>query len=144
MRIQFVTKKESIQAEILERVLRKEITQEQAALILGISDRQIRRKLKKFLKGGIWGLIHKSKGRPSKRATDPELKKKALQEITKKYADYSPTLAAEMLSDHKGIELAPQTLRRFMMEAEFGKKDISVECIGSGVSVKGAMEKCSN
>lgn len=122
MRIQFVTKNERAQGEILERLLQKEITQEQAALMLGISDRQIRRKLKKFLKEGIKGLVHKSKGHLSKRAIDPALKKIALQEIAKKYSDYGPTLAAEMLADHKGIELVPQTLRRFMIEAGIWKK----------------------
>ena len=122
MRIQFVTKNERAQAEILERLLQKEITQEQAGLMLKISERQVRRKLKKFLKGGIKGLIHKGKGRPSKRMIDPGLKKRALQEVAKKYSDYGPTLAAEMLADHTGIELIPQTLRRFMMEAGMWKK----------------------
>lgn len=121
MRIQFVTKKERVQGEILEKVLRKEITQEQAALMLGICDRQVRRKLKRFLKGGINGLIHQSKGCPSLRAIDPDFKKKALQEIAKKYSDYGPTFAAEMLSD-QGIDLIPQTLRRFMIDAGMWKK----------------------
>lgn len=122
MRIQFVTKKESVQAEVLERVLRKEITQEQAALILGISDRQVRRKLKKYLAGGITSLIHKNKGCPSKRIIDPQIKKKALTAVAKKYSDYGPTFAAEMLSDQVGIELHPQTLRRYMIEAGIWKK----------------------
>ena len=61
MRVQFVTKKESDQADILEHFFRKEITQEQAALMLGISYRQIRRKLKIFLKEGIKGWFTKVK-----------------------------------------------------------------------------------
>ena len=61
------SKKEMEDAMVLGRLKRKEITQVEAAKIIGLSDRQIRYKLKRYIQEGLDGLIHRNRGLESKR-----------------------------------------------------------------------------
>ena len=57
-----MSKKELEQVGIFEQLAKKEITQVMASHKLKLTSRQIRRKLKRFLKWGAEGLVHKSRG----------------------------------------------------------------------------------
>jgi hypothetical protein len=48
---------------IIEKFANKEIRRYEAARYLRLSDKQVTRLKKKFLEGGIQGLVHKSKGK---------------------------------------------------------------------------------
>jgi len=48
---------------IIREILEKRITQREAAEILELSDRQIRRLLKRVEQDGDQGILHKSRGR---------------------------------------------------------------------------------
>ncbi len=65
-----MSKKELEQIRILEILSRKEITQKDAAELMGISERQVRRKLRVFHGQVPSGLAHKNRGKPSKRKWD--------------------------------------------------------------------------
>ena len=53
------------QVEIFEKLKRKELKQGKAADILGLSVRQIKRKLRKYKLNGAKSLVHKSRGKVS-------------------------------------------------------------------------------
>lgn len=122
MRILHVKEPELNKITILEDLKKGRITQKQAGASLRISVRHVRRKLKRYREEGAKSIIHKSRNRPSNRKTDPVLKDRALKIIEEKYYDFGPTFAAEKLAECDNINLHPQTIRRFMMEARLWEK----------------------
>ncbi|HJZ22857.1 MAG TPA: hypothetical protein VJ201_00205 [Candidatus Babeliales bacterium] len=60
-----MSKKEITQVSIFEQLSRRELTQGDAAKILGMTERHIRRKLGIFKQMGITGLVHKNRGKQS-------------------------------------------------------------------------------
>jgi len=87
----------------------------EAALMLSISTRQMRRSLRRYQERGDAGLVHASRGCTSNRATDPVLKDVILSRVRERYEDFGPTLAAEKLS-LEGLGVNHETLRRWMDE----------------------------
>ncbi|MEK9149518.1 MAG: helix-turn-helix domain-containing protein, partial [Candidatus Desantisbacteria bacterium] len=67
--------KEAKRLRVVEEVIDKQITQRKAASILNLSERQIRRITKRIIRGGITGIIHYSRGKPSLRKIPEQLKK---------------------------------------------------------------------
>lgn len=90
-----------------------QLTQKQAAEQLGISSRQVRRSLKRYREDGDAGLLHKSRGRPSNRRTEAEIKEQVRALIEAHYRDFGPTLTSQMLEERHGIQVSAETLRRW-------------------------------
>ena len=63
---------------VIRRVLDRGMTQAKAAGILGLSERQVRRIVKRVGQEGDRGIIHKSRGRPSNRRLPEGLKERVL------------------------------------------------------------------
>src|SRR3990172_13373669 len=63
---------------VIRRVLDRGMTQAKAAGILGLSERQVRRIVKRVGQEGDRGIIHKSRGRPSNRRLPGGLKERVL------------------------------------------------------------------
>lgn len=99
-----------------QQVAEGRITVTQAAGMLSISTRQMRRSLARHKEAGDAGLVHASRGRLSNRASAPELKQAALARYAERYADFGPTLASEKLAGD-GIRVDHETLRRWLAEA---------------------------
>jgi len=104
---------------ILERIKKKELTQAEAAKILKISPRQVRRKLKRYMSDGAIGLVHKSRGLASNRAfSTPEIDA-IFQIIESKYLHFKdpagPTFIADQLKKNDGFAINHETLRRYMI-----------------------------
>ena len=55
------------------------ITQVKAAEIIGISDRQVRRFIKRVREEGDTGIIHNLRGKPGNRGIDNEVRSKVLE-----------------------------------------------------------------
>ena len=81
--------------DVLDKVLRRELSQVNAAALLGCTDRHIRRIIKKYKKNGVKAIISNRRGKPSNRAKSKELKDNVLGIVKDKYEDFGPTLAAE-------------------------------------------------
>jgi transposase len=108
--------------EVMGRVSRNEIGLRDAAALMEVSYRQVKRVWKRYRQEGAAGLVHRSAGRPSSRSKPAELRKRALALIREKYSGeagkrFGPTLTAEHLSSDEGLEVHPETLRRWMLEA---------------------------
>jgi transposase len=113
--------KERDRLHVIRSVDTQELTRPQAAEQLGISIRQVARSLKRFREEGDAGLTHRSRGRPSNRRIDPEVKERALELIEEHYRDFGPTLAAEKLAGRHGLEFSKETVRTWMIEAGLHK-----------------------
>jgi transposase len=64
-----MNQRELRQAHVIQKVLEGLITQTEASEILSLSDRQIRRIVRRVRQEGVSGLVHRSRGRPSNRTT---------------------------------------------------------------------------
>lgn len=73
--------KELNQVVVFEKLKAREMKQKEAAKILKLSTRQIRKKLREFRKSGTISLIHKSRGKPSNNQLDPEIEKRSLNQL---------------------------------------------------------------
>ena len=100
----------------LRPVLSGQRTQAEAARLLGISGRQVRRLVARLCDRGDAGLIHRLRGRPSNRRADPQLRKNALMFYREHLNGFGPSLAAETLAE-RGIAVDAETLRRWPVDA---------------------------
>lgn len=116
--------KEQKQVGILESIERGKITQKEGAAILGMSVRQIIRRLKRYVVEGVGGLVHKSRGRPSNRALSLEIRQRIVDLLLTKYKGFGPTFAAEKLAENEGIVVNHETVRRIMLGEGLTKKRI--------------------
>ncbi|MGR3309857.1 MAG: hypothetical protein ACUZ77_03700 [Candidatus Brocadiales bacterium] len=89
---------------------RLKIIQMKAAETLALSDRQIRRIVKRVREEGDFGIPHRSRGKPSPMCIPKELKGKVLRLYEEKYEGFGPTLATEKLLVRDGISLSRETL----------------------------------
>jgi transposase len=100
---------------IVNQAIARAITQNKAAEIIGASDRQVRRLIKRVREEGDIGITHKSRGKPGHRRIDEEIKAKVLGLYDKKYWDFGPTLAIEKLYELDGIAISHETLRLWLI-----------------------------
>lgn len=109
--------KETNRISIMEKILKKEIKQKKAALILNLSTRQIRRLKKQYKRNGAAGLIHKHRGQESNNKIPSEEINRTMQIIKERYYDFGPTLTWEKLTQHHNISFSVESLRKIMIKA---------------------------
>ena len=109
-----MSKKELARLPIIHKTMEKRLTQVKAAEMLSLSDRQIRRLIKKIKRGGDIAIIHQNRGKLSPFKL-PEAKAKVIiAVIEKKYYDFGPTFAAEKLWENEKIKIGREKLRQLM------------------------------
>jgi len=108
--------KELRRLHVIQQVLERKMKQVQAVEVLGLTDRQVRRIVRRVRAEGDRGLIHRGRGKRSNRQIDPRTKAKVLGLYEKWYGDFGPTLAAEKLRERDGITLSDETLRLWLGE----------------------------
>jgi hypothetical protein len=101
--------------KVMSLVLKGERTQAEAARLLRLCVRQVRRIGHRLKDQGDGAVVHRLRGRPSNRRIDQVVKSKALVLYRKKYLDFGPTLAAEKLSERDGVAVAVRTLREWLL-----------------------------
>jgi Bacterial regulatory protein, Fis family./Integrase core domain. len=109
------------QIEIFEKLKRREIRQKKVARILGLSVRQVKRKLRKYKVDGAKSLVHKSRGRTSNNKISQKELDKAITLIRDKYWDFGPTLAHEKLDEIHKIKLSVEKVRQEMIKTGIWK-----------------------
>lgn len=111
-----LTSEEQYKFDVLTKVINKEMRPGQAAKLLGVSTRQIRRLRIAVDDDGVQAVVHKLKGKPGNHHIDPSLKEKALSVIRETYSDFKPGFAAEKLEEQHDISITSQTIRVWMSE----------------------------
>ncbi len=101
---------------VVERVIAKRLTQREAARMLGLTSRQVRRLCQAYGRDGPVGLASKHRDRPSNRRLSSALRREALATVRSRYEGFGPTLAHEKLTELHGLELSVETLRHWMIE----------------------------
>jgi transposase len=103
--------------QVLSQVTNGRRTITSAAMVLALSTRQVHRLLEAYRLGGAGAIAHKARGRPSNNRLADERRDQAVQLVRSAYADFGPTLAAEMLAERHGLKVSRETLRGWMIEA---------------------------
>jgi hypothetical protein len=97
------------------------LTQGGIASLMGCDVRTVSRRLQRFRSGGDAGLVHASRGRRSNRAFSDELREQVVDLVTRQYADFGPTFAAEKLAERDGLHVGSETLRGWMTDSGLWK-----------------------
>lgn len=111
--------------EVLVRVKAGTLKVKDAAVLLGVCERQAKRLWRRYRRGGPAALRHTSAGKPSNRAKPTAWRRKVVALYRRKYAGdpkqgqepFGPTLAAEHMAADDQVEVHPETLRRLLIAA---------------------------
>jgi transposase len=115
-----MSEEEVRRAGILGRVESGELKQREAAELLGVGERQVKRLCARYRQGGAVGLVHGNAGKRSNRAKPQQMRKRVIELLRKHYGGgpgerFGPTLAAEHLAEEHSLEMDSETLRRWML-----------------------------
>jgi len=120
--ILIMSRKEARRLYVLRKVLDGEVKQVDAAGMLSMSTRQVRRIVERIRNEGDEGVIHKLRGEESNRKTADKVKDKIIRLYRKKYEGFGPTLATEKLHELDGVTISDETLRLWLIESGDWKK----------------------
>lgn len=109
-----MSQKEIKRIKALEQKLQEKLTVKEASEIIGISERQTYRLLRRYKAEGDKGVIHRLRGGRSNRGYPEQLREKVLSIYWKRYRDFGPTFFSEKLEEIEGIKVNHETLRRWM------------------------------
>lgn len=113
----FIMTKEEIQRyQIISKILEGEINQQEAAEFLKLSDRHLRRIVKRVRSEGERGVIHRLRGRIGNRGINKATKDRILKLYRASYEGFGPTLASEKLLERDNLKVNPETLRLWLIE----------------------------
>ena len=106
--------------EVMGRVGSEELKLKDAAAVLQLSYRQVKRVWRRYREAGSPGLQHGNAGRASHRSKPAKFRGQVLRLIKQKYSGaeeerFGPTLAAEHLAEEDGIVIDHESLRRWML-----------------------------
>ena len=109
--------------EIILRAIGKKLTWLQAAEIIGISARQMRRIKERYEKYGYDGLYDRRKGKPSPKRVPLETVEKVLKLYREEYFDFNVQHFHEKLKEEHGIELSYTWVKTALQGSGLVKKD---------------------
>jgi transposase len=110
-----MSQRELKRLHIIRKAIDKRLKQREAAEVLELSQRQIRRLVKRVREESDKGIIHRSRGRQSHRAISEKIKSKALSLCRGIYAGFNPTFASEKLFERNKIKIGRETLRQWFI-----------------------------
>jgi transposase len=117
-----MSQEERDKLEWLKRAKDGVISQREAARRMGVSDRWVRKLLKRMKRQGDCVVVHGLRGRASNRRIATKVQAQAIELLKQPdWHDFGPTFASEQLAKRHGIELSDETLRGWMIEAGLWK-----------------------
>lgn len=108
--------KEIKRFDIIQRLINKELNGSEAAELLNLSVRHIKRLKVKVKKNGAAGLIHARRGKPGSHKIPDKEKQKIIKLINRHYADFKPGFATEKLREQHNVVRDPKTIRQIMID----------------------------
>ena len=144
-----MSKKELTRKEIMQRLEEKRMRQSEAAEMLGVSERHVRRLLVAYRQQGASGLISKRRGQPSNNQITAKNKQKAVDLLHSQYADFGPTLACEKLAERHSLKLSVESVRKIMIaeglwktkkrrKAQVHQLRVRRACVGELIQIDGS------
>ncbi len=109
-----MSQRERDRLKIIESVRHGKRTQAEAARLLQLTVRQVRRIQRRLEVEGDVGVVHRLRGRPSNRRLAADLRETVLAKYRQHFADFGPTLASEKLAE-LDLGVSHETLRRWLL-----------------------------
>jgi hypothetical protein len=109
-----MSQRERDRLKVMNLVLEGQRTQVEAARLLELTVRQIRRIQRRLEKDKDRGVIHRLRGRPSNRRIDPRQRRQVIDAYRAELTGFGPTFAAEKLAE-RGLPVAVRTLREWLV-----------------------------
>ena len=109
-----LTMQDEKRLDVIQRVYRSELTVVQAALVLGVSERQCYRIKARVGKAGAKGVVHGNRGRPCKRKIKEKVVNRVVELAQGKYKDFNDHHLTEKLKEQEQIELSREKVRRIL------------------------------
>jgi hypothetical protein len=104
--------------QVMSQLAARRLTRRRAAVLLGLSQRQVRRLYRAFRRDGAKALASRRRGRPSNRRLPAATREDALRLVRERYRDFGPTFAHQKLTEEHGLVCSVETLRGWMTAAE--------------------------
>ena len=101
--------------EVISKVKEKEVKQRQAAEMLNLSERQIRRIVRRLREEGVRGIIHRLRGCSAHNKIDNKKRENVLNIYEKKYQGFGAKLFSEKLEECCRIKISKETLRHWLI-----------------------------
>ena len=112
-----LNKKEQERLVVLNQVEMGKMIGKEAAELLNLSLRHVRRILAAYRKEGAAALAHGNRGRKPHHALDEELKEQVLELAQSTYAGCNNQHFTELLAEWEGVNLSRSTVRRILLGA---------------------------
>jgi len=109
-----LTMQDEKRLDVMQRVYRGELTMVQAALVMGLSERQCYRVKARVGKAGAKGVVHGNRGRPCKRKIKDKTVKRIVKLAQGKYKDFNDHHLTEKLESEEKIGLSREKVRRIL------------------------------
>jgi transposase len=119
MRTLTLSNKHLRRGEILTRLVSGKLSAMEAAQLLGLTSRQVRRLRRRYVAESTSSLVHGDTGRAPANRTDPATveRLRALCGAGGTYHDFNVSHLAEVLARGQGLCLPRSTLRRLLLDA---------------------------
>jgi transposase len=116
-----MSNREITRLEAMQRIKDKRLTQKEAARMLSLSVRQIKRLYRAYKAQGARGLVSQRRGKPSNNRLDAEMEQKAIDLLYEHYRDFGPTLAHEKLTEKHHLRISRESVRGIMIAEQIWK-----------------------
>ena len=87
-----LTMRDEKRLDVIQRVYRSELTVGQAALVMGLSERQCYRVKARVSKAGAKGVVHGNRGRSCRRKLEDTIVRRVLELARGKYQGFNDTI----------------------------------------------------
>ena len=118
-----MSRKELKRLHLVKKAIAGEVSQIKVAEALDLSDRQVRRMVKRVKEKGEEGVVHGLRGVVSNRRYDEGFKGKVIEIYKSRYGDFGPTFASEKFEEVEEIKISDETLRKWL------SADKDIECV---------------
>src|SRR5216683_5837817 len=102
---------------VLNRLLVGQLTAAEAAVLLSLSERQVRRLFAAYQKEGAAALAHGNRGRKPVQSISEEVRRQVIELATTTYAGCNYQHLRDLLAERDGIELSRTSVRRILLAA---------------------------
>ena len=116
-----MSNREITRLETMQRIKDKHLTQKEAARVLDLSVRQIKRLYRAYKAQGARGLVNQRRGKPSNNRLDAGVQQKAIDLIYENYQDCGPTFAHEKLTEIHLLDISRESVRQIMITERLWK-----------------------
>ncbi len=110
--------KEAQRLHIVQKAIERQITQAEAARLMGVKLRQAQRIVRRVRQEGDQGICHRARGKKPNNRIPDNVKNKVIDLCQRTYYELGPTHAQEKLLEDKRIKVSIETLRTWFLEKE--------------------------